>query len=239
MEYQNVHIATFISRPNRFIVWCRLNGELIYAHLKNTGRGKEVLVPHALVALVYAPGSTRKTDYDLVAVMKNGRWINIDSQAPNQVAAENVWNKTIELPGLRGELTELKREVTFQDARFDIYGFTDQAQPFFVEVKGVTLEHQGLAAFPDAPTSRGAKHVETLMRAQVAGYQTYLCFIVQMNFVASMTIFEERDPQLFKNIQAAQQVGVQLLAYTCEVTPKSLIVQRPLPIDLQQHFVED
>lgn len=238
MRYANYHLAHFIARPNRFIAICDLHHERIRVHVKNTGRNKEILQPQRQVALVKSDNLNRKTQYDLVAAKVGTRWINIDSQAPNHVAYESIKNGGIQLPGISTEaITTLRPEVTFEDARFDIFGAT-ASQPFFVELKGVTLANGALAAFPDAPTARATRHVQTLIRAQQAGYQAYLCFIVQLPDVTAMTIYRQRDPALYAAVLMAQQHGVHLLAYQCAVTPGSLTVTQPVVIDLQRQFTE-
>ncbi|MFD1318819.1 DNA/RNA nuclease SfsA [Loigolactobacillus zhaoyuanensis] len=238
MKYPNSYLARFIARPNRFIATCRLHDELVQVHVKNTGRNKEILQPEVPVALVKSDNPQRKTQYDLVAAKVGTRWINIDSQAPNQVAYDSIQSGLIQLPGIAtSDILTLKREVTFEDARFDIFGST-ATQPFFVELKGVTLANGRLAAFPDAPTSRAAKHVATLIRAQQAGYQAYLCFIVQMSGISKVTIYQQRDPDLYAAILQAQKAGVHLLAYGCTVTPATLNAAYPITIDLAQPFTE-
>ncbi|MFL2029028.1 DNA/RNA nuclease SfsA [Loigolactobacillus zhaoyuanensis] len=238
MKYPNSYLARFIARPNRFIATCRLQDELVQVHVKNTGRNKEILQPEVPVALVKSDNPQRKTQYDLVAAKVGTRWINIDSQAPNQVAYDSIQSGLIQLPGIAtSDILTLKREVTFEDARFDIFGST-ATQPFFVELKGVTLANGRLAAFPDAPTSRAAKHVATLIRAQQAGYQAYLCFIVQMSGISKVTIYQQRDPELYAAILQAQKAGVHLLAYGCTVTPATLNAAYPITIDLAQPFTE-
>ncbi len=238
LKYPNSYLARFIARPNRFIATCRLHDELVQVHVKNTGRNKEILQPEVPVALVKSDNPQRKTQYDLVAAKVGTRWINIDSQAPNQVAYDSIQSGLIQLPGIAtSDILTLKREVTFEDARFDIFGST-ATQPFFVELKGVTLANGRLAAFPDAPTSRAAKHVATLIRAQQAGYQAYLCFIVQMSGISKVTIYQQRDPDLYAAILQAQKAGVHLLAYGCTVTPATLNAAYPITIDLAQPFTE-
>lgn len=180
MNYSEIHLASFIERSNRFIARCRLieTGEEIITHVKNTGRNKELFLTDALIAVNYQSSAKRKTAYDLVAVRKGKMWINIDSQIPNTLAAEGILAGKIALPGLRGAITFLKREYTFEHSKFDIYFETDQQEKGFVEVKGMTLENQGIGAFPDAPTLRGLKHVEELRVAQAMGYHSYVLFVV-------------------------------------------------------------
>lgn len=238
MQYSNIQFAYFIDRPNRFIAHCRLieTGEIVVAHVKNTGRGKEVFLVDALVALNYQPAATRKTDYDLVAVKKEEMWINIDSQIPNALAAEAILNRQIKLPGLKGNITLLKREYRYQQSKFDIYFETDQAEKGFVEVKGMTLENQGIGAFPDAPTIRGLKHVNELIHAKVAGYSSYLLFIVQFPKVTVATIHREMQPALAETMAQAQENGVVVLAYNCQVSPDTIEVDHEVPFNLYQNF---
>ncbi|KRK39813.1 DNA/RNA nuclease SfsA [Loigolactobacillus bifermentans] len=237
MQYPNYHLATFVSRPNRFIAWCDLAGEQVQVHVKNTGRNREILRPGVPVSLVQSANPKRKTKYDLVAAKVGERWINIDSQAPNHVALAGLEQGIIQLPGLQDTIQILRPEVVFKDSRFDIYGET-AVEKFFVEIKGVTLANGALAAFPDAPTSRASKHVTTLMQAAQAGYRSYLCFIVQLTGIETMTVFKQRDPVLYQTILTAQQNNVGVLAYGCHVTPGELTVQYPVALDLKQSFIE-
>lgn len=237
MQYPNYHLATFLNRPNRFIAVCDLAGAQVQVHVKNTGRNREILRPGTTVSLVLSDNLKRKTKYDLVAAQVGKRWINIDSQAPNHVALTGLEQGVIQLPDLNEKIQKLQPEVVFKDSRFDIYGET-ATQKFFVEIKGVTLANGTLAAFPDAPTSRATKHVTTLMQAAQAGYRSYLCFIVQLAGIETMTVFKQRDPVLYHTILTAQQNGVTVLAYGCQVTPGSLVAQYPVQLDLQQAFTE-
>ncbi|MGM0123710.1 sugar fermentation stimulation protein [Enterococcus sp. AZ194] len=237
MEYANVCLARFLERPNRFIAHCRLEtGEEVVAHVKNTGRGREVFLPEAEVALVHCPSEKRKTAYDLVAVKKGTAWINIDSQIPNALAAEGLLSGEIQLPGLKGTITQLKREVTYQHSKFDIYLESDQNEKVFVEVKGMTLENKKIGAFPDAPTSRGLKHVEELTLAQKEGYQCYVLFIIQFEEVALATIHTEMQPVLFEAIRRGKEDGLQVLAYNCHVTPGEIRVKEKISFQLEYPF---
>jgi len=240
MQYPKVQLARFIQRPNRFLAYCQLEqtGETVIAHVKNTGRGQEVFLPQALVALTYQASMTRKTDYDLIAVKKGERWINIDSQVPNTLAVQALQNGTISLPGLTGNLVSLKRERRYGQSRFDIYLETDTGQRAFVEVKGMTLENQGIGAFPDAPTLRGLKHVTELTQATVAGYRCYLLFVVQFEEVTMTTIHQAMQPALASAVAKALDYGVVALAYNCLVTPATIEIQRRVPFQLQQVFVD-
>lgn len=238
MQYSDIKLAYFIERPNRFIAHCRLveTGEIVVAHVKNTGRGKEVFLENAVVALNYQPAATRKTDYDLVAVKKGDMWINIDSQIPNALAAEAILKGQIKLPGLKGNIQFLKREYRYQQSKFDIYFETDKAEKGFVEVKGMTLENQGIGAFPDAPTIRGLKHVNELIHAKIEGYFSYLLFIVQFPKVTVATIHREMQPALKQAVEQAQENGVIVLAYNCQVSPDTIVVDHEVPFNLYQNF---
>lgn len=240
-HYPQVQVGRFIDRPNRFIAHALVAGKEVTAHVKNTGRGKEVLLPLVEVALSYQPSPKRKTDYDLIAVKKGadpGFWINIDSQVPNALAADGIRSGQILLPKLKGNITLVKREVVFEDSKFDIYIETDQGEQAFVEVKGMTLENNGLGAFPDAPTLRGLKHVEGLRRAIQAGYQGYVLFIIQFEPVTSATIHQQMQPALAAAILSGQREGLTVLAYNCVVTPGTIAVKGSIPFELDQEFID-
>ena len=237
--YPNVQVATLINRDNRFIARCLLeSGEEVRVHVKNTGRCKELLIPGVNVSLSYQASPTRKTDYDLVAVEKKGKWINIDSQVPNQLAAEGIQSGEIILPFLKGNITEVRREVTYGASRFDICVTTDQAERVFVEVKGMTLEHNKKAAFPDAPSERALKHVTELSIARAEGYLTAVLFIIQLEEVELATIHEERQPKLQQAIEEGHEKGLEVLAYNCKVTPETIVLKESIPVDLAHDFVE-
>lgn len=237
MEYEAVRLATFIERPNRFIAICELEGERVTVHVKNTGRGRELFHPGVQAALNYQPKPTRKTAYDLVAIQKAGHWINIDSQAPNQLVKEAQINGTLVLPEI-GQLPELRSEVVYHDSRLDFCGQTAEGKTCWIEVKGVTLENEGVAAFPDAPTVRAVKHVNELIRAVKAGDQAVLLFVIQLDFVRTMTIYRERAPKLASAIEDALTAGVQVIALDCEITPTELKLRRLVPVDLTAPFRE-
>ncbi|WP_346349298.1 DNA/RNA nuclease SfsA [Enterococcus faecium] len=237
MKYQQVEIAFFIDRPNRFIAHCmKKDGEIIIAHVKNTGRGKEVLIPGAEVAIVFAPGPKRKTAYDLIAVKKKGDWFNIDSQLPNRLAIDGILDGTILLPGLTGPFTVYKREVTYLHSKFDIYLETVVGQKAFVEVKGMTLENKAIGAFPDAPTLRGLKHIGELTYAAQDGYAAYVLFIAQFEHLHLATIHEEMQPALADMVRHAQQSGVQILAYNCQVSADEVTIKQAIPFDVDIPF---
>lgn len=235
MTYPEVSLATFLERPNRFIAICQLAGQQISVHVKNTGKCRELLIPGVTVALTHSHNPARKTAYDLIAVNKNGNWINIDSQIPNDLAANGLKQGEIILPGV-AKVETVRREVAYLDSRLDIAGTLTDGKPFFVEVKGVTLEHDGLAAFPDAVTTRGLKHVQTLQQAQQSGYQAFLLFIGQMQDMKKMTINTKLQPELTLAIKAAHQVGVQVLAYDCHVTLATIELNQPVTFDLDADY---
>ena len=176
MRYENVKEALFIERVNRFIAYAKLNEEIVTCHVKNTGRCKELLLPWKTKVILedYGERTTRKTRYSLVKAEKNGRLINLDSQAPNQIAYD--WLKE---GGLYQDITFLKREQTYHKSRFDIYYERGNQIKGFMEVKGVTLEENGVARFPDAPTERGVKHILELIEASKDGYEANILFVIQ------------------------------------------------------------
>lgn len=235
MEYPEVSLATFCQRPNRFVAICQLAGQQVIVHVKNTGKCRELLIPGVTVALTHSRNPNRKTAYDLIAVNKNGNWINIDSQIPNDLAATALKSGLISLPNVP-LVKSVHREVVYLNSRLDIAGTLMDNSPFFVEVKGVTLEANGLAAFPDAVTTRGLKHVQTLREAQNNGYHAFLLFIVQMTGMHAMTINTKLQPELATAIRLAQVAGVQVLAYDCQVTPATITVNQPVIFDLERDY---
>lgn len=237
MEYANWHTATFLNRPNRFIAHCQLEGREVIAHVKNTGRCRELLVPGCQVFLQHTTSPHRKTQYDLYAVNKNGLLINMDSSAPNQV----FWEQAKEyigkvLPEFCGSQSSqipltLKREVFFSHSRFDFFAAQGQKQAY-IEVKGVTLEQDGVVLFPDAPTARGEKHVYELIHAVEQGFLAYLVFIVQLSGAKYFTPNGKTHPSFAEALKTAQQQGVHLLCYDCQVSSNKMTFGKPLPICL-------
>ncbi|MFD1465826.1 DNA/RNA nuclease SfsA [Lapidilactobacillus mulanensis] len=235
MNYPEVSLATFVQRPNRFIAICQQGNQELTVHVKNTGKCRELLIPGVTVALTQNHNPARKTAFDLIAVNKAGNWINIDSQIPNDLAAEGLRAGQIVLPQV-APVQSVRREVVYANSRLDIAGELSDDSRFFVEVKGVTLERDGLAAFPDAVTTRGLKHVQTLMLAQQEGYHAFLLFIVQMSGMRKMTINTLLQPELTAAIATAQQAGVQVLAYDCVVAPESITLKQPVEFDLSAEY---
>lgn len=224
MEYGTVLEGRFIARPNRFIAQVEINGQQETCHVKNTGRCRELLVEGAKVYLEESRNPARKTRYDLIAVEKGERLINMDSQAPNKAAAEY-------LPHLLPGLTCLRPETVFGSSRFDFYAEA-AGEKWFVEVKGVTLEENGIALFPDAPTERGVKHLHELCACIAAGYKAMALFIVQMENVQYFTPNTRTHPAFAQALEEARQKGVRLAAADCAVTPRTLIARQPVPIKL-------
>ena len=190
MIYDHIIMGRFLARPNRFIAYVEVEGEEVIAHVKNTGRCKELLIPNATVYLQDwgEEHSGRKTRYDLIAVEKGSLLVNMDSQAPNKVFAE--WANQ---GGFVAGLTCLKPEAKWGNSRFDFYWEAGERRGF-TEVKGVTLEHDGLVRFPDAPTERGVKHLEELILAKEVGYETAVCFVIQMEGMRMFSPNNETHP---------------------------------------------
>ncbi len=233
MRYEKIVKAAFLARPNRFVARVSLAGEEIAVHVKNTGRCRELLVPGATVYLEDRAGrmASRKLRYDLVAVEKGGLLINMDSQAPNKVATEALRDGTISLPGM-AEPEEIRPETVYGGSRFDFYVRDIHGREGFVEVKGVTLEDAGIASFPDAPTLRGVKHLNELVRASESGYMACALFILQMGGMKLFTPNDARHAAFGDALRHAAARGVHILAYECAVTADSLRVTRPVPIKL-------
>lgn len=226
MKYENIYEGRFVSRPNRFIAQVEIEGEIHTVHVKNTGRCKELLVKNATVYLEKSQNPSRKTQFDLVSVIKNGRLINMDSQAPNKAVEE-----FFRAGGIFTDLDELKPETKFQNSRFDFFG-SHGGKEFFAEVKGVTLEENGIVKFPDAPTLRGLKHLEELESAVKSGYEGYVIFVVQMKNVKYFTPNATTHPEFATALINAQKNGVKILCYDCEVTPNSMDLRNPVKIKL-------
>ncbi len=223
MNYSNVFPAIFLRRPNRFLAVCKKDGIETVVHVKNTGRCRELLIPGARVYLTQPCSSHRKTKYDLICVEKGARLINLDSQAPNRAAQElfhRLWPDCEILP-----------EQQYRDSRFDFLLLTKEG-PRFVEVKGVTLENNGAAYFPDAPTLRGVKHLKGLCEAVREGYRATMLFLIQMQGVQFFAPNERTHPEFGEALRTASFSGVEILAWDCSVTPDSLSPCSPVPIIL-------
>ena len=225
MRYGTVVSGSFLSRPNRFIAHVSIDGKEEICHVKNTGRCKELLVPGAEVWCEVSKNPQHKTKFDLIAVQKGPRLINMDSQAPNQAAKEWL------LRGGLGEISNLKAETVHGDSRFD-FSFMKDGKPCFLEVKGVTLESDGICAFPDAPTLRGSKHLNGLIEAVKSGYDAYVLFVIQMSDVRYLQPNDATDPAFGKALRTAAEAGVKILAVDCAVTPDTMEIQNPVEVRL-------
>lgn len=228
MRYENIKKAKFLARPNRFIAHAELDGQEVICHVKNTGRCRELLIPGETTVYIQDHGedTKRKTRYSLIGVEKGNLMINMDSQAPNKVVKE--WIQAGEfLPGI----TFMKPEKKYGNSRFDFY-LEQGEKKIFLEVKGVTLEKDGVAMFPDAPTERGVKHIEELIACKEDGYDAYIVFVVQM---AGMKVFrpnEKTQPEFGEALRKARSHGVEIIVKNCIVTPDELKITDSLPFEL-------
>lgn len=229
MEYQNqVREGIFLNRPNRFLADVKLPEGVERVHVKNTGRCRELLIPGAKVILEESQNSSRKTKYSLVAVYKGNMLVNMDSQAPNQAAAEALQEGRIKEIG---QVSHIKREKVYGKSRFDLY-YEQQERKGFLEVKGVTLEENGIALFPDAPTQRGARHLQELAEAVKDGYEAAVLFLIQMKGVHLFQPHEVRDKEFTQALRMAAQAGVKILAYDCVVWERGFYLADPVRVKL-------
>ena len=226
MKYERITAAEFIERPNRFIAYASLNGKKEIIHVKNTGRCAELLIPGAEIYLQENEKPGRKTKWDLIAVRKGKRLINMDSQIPNKAVQE--W---IEEGHLFEGVRLVRPETTYGSSRFDLYVEAGE-QKIFIEVKGVTLEENGVCRFPDAPSDRAVKHLEELIRAKKEGYEAYVFFVIQMKGVRYFTPNTDTHPAFAEALKKAAEAGVKILAYDCEVTPESISIRKAVDVIL-------
>lgn len=225
MRYGPMVPGIFRKRPNRFIAHVDINDRTEICHVKNTGRCRELLREGTQVWCQTAQDPRRKTQFDLITVRKGDRLINMDSQAPNAAAKEWL------LSGGLGEITDLRAETVHGDSRFD-FSFTLEGRRCFLEVKGVTLENDGVCAFPDAPTLRGVKHLRGLTQAVRDGFGAFVLFVIQMSDVKYLRPHEERDPAFAKALREAAEAGVTVLAMDCAVTPDTMEIRLPVLVRL-------
>ena len=226
MIYKNIFTAKFINRPNRFIAHIEIDGQTEVAHVKNTGRCRELLTENATVFVQKSDNPNRKTMYDLIGVLKGERMINMDSQIPNKVFGQWAQNS-----GFFGDIKLIKPEKTYGSSRFDYYLETGTDR-IFVEVKGVTLEEDGVVLFPDAPTERGVKHINELCQCVNDGYKAYIFFIIQMDNVKYFTPNTKTHPQFAEALKAAAQKGVGVYALDCTVTADSITAKNFVEVRL-------
>ena len=225
MRYGEMVEGIFLRRPNRFIAHVLIDGREAVCHVKNTGRCRELLVPGCRVWCEKSKNPARKTAFDLIAVEKGTRIINMDSQAPNAAAKE--W---LAAGGL-GEIENLKAESKYGDSRFD-FSFDREGRKCFLEVKGVTLETEGVCAFPDAPTVRGTKHLRELTELARQGYGAYVLFVIQMENVVFLHPNDVTDPHFSQALRQAAAEGVQVMAMDCKVTPDTMVMGKPVEVKL-------
>lgn len=227
MVYENIKKGIFLARPNRFIAHVAIDGKNEVVHVKNTGRCKELLTDRATVFCQEVHNPRRKTKFDLISVVKNDRLINMDSNAPNKVFLEYL-----QAGKLFQNIKLIKPECKYNNSRFDFYVETD-TDKIFIEVKGVTLEENGVVLFPDAPTLRGVKHINELIQAQREGYKACIVFVIQMDTVQYFTPNNKTHPEFGQALAEARKNGVSLLALDCSVTEHTLAIQKKVRIQLQ------
>ena len=225
MQYLNMVPGIFLSRPNRFIAHVEIGGQLEICHVKNTGRCRELLPAGARVWCQLFHNPNRKTKFDLITVQKGSRLINMDSQAPNVAAKEWL------LSGNLGAISDLKAEYTHGDSRFD-FSFVKNGKRCFLEVKGVTLETNGVCAFPDAPTERGVKHLKGLTELARQGYGAYVLFVIQMQDVQYLHPNDTTDSAFGTALREAAANGVEVLAVDCAITADSMVIDKPVEVRL-------
>lgn len=225
MQYENMVMGTFLNRPNRFIAHIEIEGTEEICHVKNTGRCRELLPTGAKVWCQKFNVPKRKTQYDLITVEKGSRLINMDSQAPNKAALQ--WLQS----GGLGQVEQLRPESKWGASRFD-FSFKKDGKDCYLEVKGVTLENDGICAFPDAPTERGVKHLKELTVLAKEGFGAYILFVIQMEDVKFLHPNDITDPAFGKALREAASAGVQLLAMDCQVAPDSMTIHKPVAIRL-------
>ena len=225
MQYAKMVEGTFLARPNRFIAHIEIDGNVEVCHVKNTGRCRELLPVGAKVWCLDAASPSRKTRYDLITVRKGERLINMDSQAPNAAAKEWL------LAGGLGKIENLKAEAKHGDSRFD-FSFTKDGRPCFLEVKGVTLENDGVCAFPDAPTERGAKHLRELTKLAQEGCGAYVLFVIQMEGVKYLHPNDLTDKPFGEALREAKNAGVEIMAYDCKITVNTMDMLNKVEVKL-------
>ena len=227
MKYKNIVKGKFIERPNRFIAKVEIDGVTETVHVKNTGRCRELLVKGATVYLEKSDNPLRKTQYDLISVFKNNKTlINMDSQIPNAVTEE--WLKKC---NIFSKNALIRREVTHNKSRFDFY-IEEEKRKIFLEVKGCTLETDGIARFPDAPTQRGVKHINELIECISEGYEAYILFVIQMKGINHFEPNDTTHKAFGDALRQAEKSGVKILAYDCIVTPNSIDIDKEIKVKL-------
>ena len=226
MKYKNIKKGIFLERPNRFIAYVEIDGKKEVVHVKNTGRCRELLIPGVEVYVDKAQNPDRKTKYDLIAVYKGNALYNIDSQAPNKVFGEWVAESKY-----FGEIDVLKPECVYKKSRFDFY-IQAEGRKIYAEVKGVTLEKDGVLMFPDAPTQRGIKHLDELCECVKDGFEAYAVFVIQTENAKYFTPNRDTHPEFAQALKRAMDCGVNILALNCHVTEDTLKINTFVPVKL-------
>lgn len=226
MKYNNIIQGLFISRPNRFIAKVNIDGEEQTVHVKNTGRCRELLKENAVVFLEKSSNPNRKTQYDLISVYKGDMLINMDSQSPNKVVGE--W---LAEGGFLKNPTLIKPEAVYGNSRLDFY-LENENEKAYLEVKGVTLEVNGTARFPDAPTERGKKHLSELIKAKQNGYRAAAVFVIQMKGCKRFEPNDKTDPAFAQELKRAAENGVEIIALDCRVTQNSIKIDKEIEISV-------
>ena len=224
MKYQRIYKGTFLERPNRFIAYIKINGKQETVHVKNTGRCRELLIPGAEVYVQKSDNPERKTGWDLIGVKKGDRLINMDSQIPNRIVKE--W---LEAGNLITGITKIRPEYTYGNSRLDLYVEAGERK-ILIEVKGVTLEEEGVVRFPDAPSERAVKHVDELIKAVEDGYEAYVFFVIQMDEVRYFTPNRDTHREFAEALVRAAEAGVHITAYDCCVETDSIAVKEEVPV---------
>lgn len=234
MKYERITQGSFLERPNRFLAYAELAGKRKVVHVKNTGRCAELLTPGAVIYVQESDNPERKTKWDLIAVEKGDRLVNMDSQIPNRVVQE--W---IEAGNLFEDVRLVKPETVYGNSRFDLYVETGDNRKIFIEIKGVTLEEDGVVRFPDAPSERAVKHLGELMQAVKEGYEAYVFFVIQMKDVRYFTPNRETHPAFCDALKRARAAGVRVLAYDCVVDSDSITIHKEVPVVLGSPLLKE
>lgn len=234
MKYERITQGSFLERPNRFLAYAELAGKREVVHVKNTGRCAELLTPRAVIYVQESDNPERKTKWDLIAVEKGDRLVNMDSQIPNRVVQE--W---IEAGNLFEDVRLVKPETVYGNSRFDLYVETGDNRKIFIEIKGVTLEEDGVVRFPDAPSERAVKHLGELMQAVKEGYEAYVFFVIQMKDVRYFTPNRETHPAFCDALKCARAAGVRVLAYDCVVDSDSITIHKEVPAVLGSPLLKE
>lgn len=230
MKYNNIKSAKFINRKNRFIAEIEINNKIELCHVKNTGRCKELLVEGVEIFVEENNNKNRKTKYSLITVKKGNMLVNIDSQIPNYVVKEALENKVIKQ---LNDLTFIKQEVKYKNSRFDIYFERENNIKGFIEIKGVTLEENGIVRFPDAPSERAIKHINELIEAKKEGYETYIIFVIQLKNVKYFEPNKKMHYAFYEALKNAKNNGIHILAYDCFVDIDEIVLKDSVKVLIQ------